>query len=145
MGFVVRFKRSGGDQLIETSQWEAEGLIRVGGLRETFISSLNYWGQDDYEQSWRANLASLQAGQDSFFPTEAPDPLTANFFRVWPAFWHEGLVLLTEKFLFRELHPTPLAIEAIPEMIDFPDLRRSVGSEVSFFELTEDDLRAAIF
>jgi hypothetical protein len=106
---------------------------------ESFLCPTAYWSPSDYIKSWEKNLDSFKQGIDSYFATKIEDPEVANFFVVWPAFFLDGVPVLTEKLLFKKSGYNELCIEDIPLMIDF-EMLRSLADSISTFAVGISEL-----
>lgn len=139
MSLSVRFKTLLEDRVFGSSRGGVEGVLSVGDLRESFFSPTDYWQVEDYQRSWAENLALVRQRENGYFATEVTDPPRSALFMVWPVVWVRGVAYLTQKLVLRsrsriEFHPKNLL-----ELIDFPDLERSVP-HISSWVLSERDL-----
>lgn len=64
------------------------GLLRLGGVQESFFSPVSYWGKHEYLGSWFASLCvGLEKRQHSVLVTSMLDPESSNFLMVWVLYY----------------------------------------------------------
>jgi hypothetical protein len=63
------------------------GEIQVGDFRETFLSSLEFWKEPDYERQWREALDRISQGEEkSSLITSIRDPQKTIGVYWWPIY-----------------------------------------------------------
>ncbi len=78
------------------------GQIQIDDFKESFISDLSYWSQDEYEKHWATATEHLRAGNPVCFLTSFTDPAKANFFRAWSCYPEKNELIFQEQILFLE-------------------------------------------
>ena len=77
------------------------GTIRIGDFHESFESSLEFWGRDEYERHWRCAVGRvLDKRLDSCLITSITDPQTANFLMWWPIYVQGDSVVFQNQIFF---------------------------------------------
>ncbi|WHT18409.1 hypothetical protein N8J89_35730 [Crossiella sp. CA-258035] len=81
---------------------ELAGEIVVDDFRESFHMSADYWGAEEYVQSWRRSFEVLLSGEEarSCFVSSITDPENTNFIMMWPLHRRGDLVFVQNSILF---------------------------------------------
>lgn len=136
MSFEIRFKTDDESTAFDRNPGQGiEGRITIGDFWESFFAATSSCTISFYESSWTENLAALKNGDNAFFLTDVGEPEGELLFRCWPAFHHEGSIFFTEKLLLRSNAGSNVDVGDVSELIAFDELKRVVGSGVSFWKL----------
>jgi hypothetical protein len=119
------------------------GLLTLGSYSESFVSSLSFWSQAEYERHWAEAAGRIMAGAgSSALVTDMYDPANGNFIRWWPFYRRR------EKLRF---HNQVLLIAELDKPFDVRDLFDAVppytslnedGQPISEWSLPPEDVEA---
>lgn len=91
--------------------------IVIDDFWEPLQLPLSYWELKDYKRSWLASIEEgLHSKNHAALAVSMYDPEQTNFIFVWVMYFQDDIVLLQNKVLFLEEHPS-FTIEKINDFI----------------------------
>jgi hypothetical protein len=121
----------------------ASGVLILGGLKESFLSSLHQWSQEDYLRQWKNAIELLIRDKDkSALITTYGSPEVATHLEWWPMYVMGNKVFIQDHLLFYDQLPGPFSIENVLSYLRKRAVTNPEGKIISEWEVSLSDVEA---
>jgi hypothetical protein len=133
MAFSIAFqKEPQGYPYEDRTTPAASGLLLLGDVRESFLSSLHQWSREDYERQWKDAIELLLRGKDkSALITTYGSPEVATHLEWWPMYMVGNKVFFQDHLLFYDQLPEPFCVDKVLSYLHDRRVRNSEGKKIS--------------
>jgi len=121
---------------LEVGERAAFGIIQIGSFQERFISSLDFWSIEEYEQQWIQGLIRVVNHEaKSTLITSLTNPKNTNFITWWPIYRIKETVCFQNHLLFLADLTTPFDPKSPYSHVHKHSTKSDEGQRISEWQL----------